>query len=97
MSPIARVAAVLLLAALVLPAALAACPLCKDATPDAESPGGSASLGRGFFYSILLMIAVPWTAVATVAFLIFRRRRRDRGAEPPGGVAFLPESHGVES
>ena len=97
MSPIARVAAVLLLAALVLPAALSACPLCKDATADAESPGGSASLGRGFYYSILLMIAVPWTAVGTVAFLIFRRRRRDRGAEPSGGVAFLPESHGVES
>lgn len=97
MSPIARVAAVLLLAALVLPAALSACPLCKDATPDAESPGGSASLGRGFYYSILLMIAVPWTAVGTVAFLIFRRRRRARGAEPSGVVAFLPESRGVES
>lgn len=97
MSPIARVAAVLLLAALVLPAALSACPLCKDATPDTESPGGSASLGRGFYYSILLMIAVPWTAVGTVAFLIFRRRRRARGAEPSGGVAFLPESRGVES
>jgi len=97
MSPIARVAAVLLLAALVLPAALSACPLCKDATADAESPGGSASLGRGFYYSILLMIAVPWTAVGTVAFLIFRRRRRDRGAEQSGVVAFLPESRGVES
>jgi len=97
MSPIARAAAVLLLAALVLPAALSACPLCKDATPDAQSPGGSASLGRGFYYSILLMIAVPWTAVGTVAFLIFRRRRRDRGAEPSGVAAFVPESHGVES
>lgn len=97
MSPIARAAAVLLLAALVLPAALSACPLCKDATPDAESPGGSASLGRGFYYSILLMIAVPWTAVGTVAFLIFRRRRRDRGGEPSGVVALLPESRGVES
>jgi hypothetical protein len=92
-----RVAAVLLLVAFLLPAALSACPLCKDATPDAEYPGGSASLGRGFYYSILLMIAVPWTAVATVAFLIFRRRRRERGAAPSGVVAFLPESRGVES
>jgi heme/copper-type cytochrome/quinol oxidase subunit 2 len=97
MSPIARAAVVILLAALVLPAALSACPLCKDATPDAQTPGGSASLGRGFYYSILLMIAVPWTAVGTVAFLIFRRRRRDRSAEPSGVVAFLPESRGVES
>ena len=97
MSPIVRVAAVLLLAALVLPAALSACPLCKDATPDAEYPGGSASLGRGFYYSILLMIAVPWTAVGTVAFLIFRRRRREKGAAPAQVVPFLPESRGVES
>ena len=92
----ARVAAVILLAVLVLPAVLSACPLCKDATPDAEYPGGSASLGRGFYYSILLMIAVPWTAVGTVAFLIFRRRRRDKLAAIAHGVPFLPESRGVE-
>jgi heme/copper-type cytochrome/quinol oxidase subunit 2 len=97
MSPIARVAAIFLVVALVLPALLSACPLCKDATPDAEYPGGSASLGRGFYYSILLMIAVPWTAVGTVAFLIFRRRRRERGAAPARVVPFLPESRGVES
>lgn len=92
-----RVAAVLLLVAFLLPAALSACPLCKDATPDAEYPGGSASLGRGFYYSILLMIAVPWTAVSTVAFLIFRRRRREKGTAPAHVVPFLPESRGVES
>jgi hypothetical protein len=74
MSPMARVAVILVLAVLLLPALLSACPLCKEA--EADTPGGSASLGRGFYYSILLMIAVPWTAVGTVAFLIFRKRRR---------------------
>ncbi|HMA17756.1 MAG TPA: hypothetical protein VKS03_04880 [Thermoanaerobaculia bacterium] len=74
MSRAARVVAVLVLAALLLPALASACPLCKEA--EADTPGGSASLGRGFYYSILLMIAAPWTAVGTVAFLIFRRRRR---------------------
>ena len=97
MSPIVRVAAVLLLAALVLPAVLSACPLCKDATPDAEYPGGSASLGRGFYYSILLMIAVPWTAVGTVAFLIFRRRRRERTALSTGVSRLVPDSRGARS
>jgi cytochrome bd-type quinol oxidase subunit 2 len=92
----ARIAALLLLIVVLLPAVLSACPLCKDATPDAEYPGGSASLGRGFYYSILLMIAVPWTAVGTVAFLIFRRRRREKGAAPARVVSFLPESRGVE-
>lgn len=83
---LARVAAVLLLAALLLPALAAACPLCKEA--EADTPGGSASLGRGFYYSILLMIAAPWTAVGTVAFLIFRKRRRDHAALP--GTAPAP-------
>lgn len=85
MSPIGRVAALLLLAALLLPALAAACPLCKDA--EADTPGGSASLGRGFYYSILLMIAVPWTAVGTVAFLIFRRRREQAAKERHNSVA----------
>lgn len=85
MALLPRVAALLVLAALLLPAVLSGCPLCKDATSDADTPGGSASLGRGFFYSILLMIATPWLAVGTVAYLIFRRRRRERAAigQPP--------------
>jgi heme/copper-type cytochrome/quinol oxidase subunit 2 len=98
MSPIARVAVVLVLAALLLPALLSACPLCKEA--EADTPGGSASLGRGFYYSILLMIAVPWTAVGTVAFLIFRKRRRDRSAIPLNAsspVELVPEPPGARS
>jgi hypothetical protein len=79
---IACVALVLFVAALVLPAVAAACPNCADAKSDSEYPGGSASLGAGFYYSILLMIAVPWTAISTVAFLIYRRQRRLRLAAP---------------
>ena len=80
MSLASRVLAVFLVLAVLLPAALAACPLCKDATSDADAPGGSAGLGRGFYYSILLMIAAPWTAVGTVALLIVRKRRRETHA-----------------
>jgi cytochrome bd-type quinol oxidase subunit 2 len=106
MTSFARVAVLLVVAALLLPAVVSACPLCKEATSDADTAGGSASLGRGFFYSILLMIATPWIAVGTVAFLIFRRRRRERGALPavvsrlpgggPGGPA-LPQAPGARS
>jgi hypothetical protein len=84
--PAARILLVLFVVALVLPAVAAACPDCKDAKADGEYPGGSASLGLGFYYSILLMIAVPWTAISTVAFLIYRKHRRLRlqasGARP---------------
>jgi heme/copper-type cytochrome/quinol oxidase subunit 2 len=71
-----RPVAILLSAAavLLLPVVLSACPLCKDAVDN--TPGGSAALGRGFYWSILLMIAVPWTAVGTVAYMIWRKRRR---------------------
>ena len=75
MKLIGKVALVTLIVALVLPAVAAACPNCKDAVADGEYPGGSASLGHGFYYSILLMIAVPWAAVATIAFLIYRKQR----------------------
>lgn len=97
MNRVLRIAAILALAAILVPALVAACPLCKEA--EADTPGGSASLGRGFYYSILLMIAVPWTAVGTVAFLIFRKRRRDRAAVPtPAAVArILPDSGGARS
>jgi hypothetical protein len=71
-----RILLVMLVVALVLPAVAAACPDCKEAKADGEYPGGSASLGLGFYYSILLMIAVPWTAVSTIAFLIYRKQRR---------------------
>ncbi len=72
----AKVLVVLLVVALVWPAVASACPNCKDAVADGEYPGGAASLGHGFYYSILLLIAVPWTAVLTVAFLIYRKQRR---------------------
>jgi hypothetical protein len=76
----ARVVLVLVLAAVLLPAIAGACPTCKDASSDAETPGGSANLGRGFFWSILLMIAAPFTAVGGVAAVILRKRRRQSGA-----------------
>lgn len=78
MKTVAKVLIVLLVVAVMLPAVAAACPNCKDAVADGEYPGGAASLGHGFYYSILLLIAVPWTAVLTVAFLIYRKQRRLR-------------------
>jgi hypothetical protein len=97
MSRFLRVAALVIVAAVVFTALASACPLCKEA--EADTPGGTVGFGRGIYYSILLMIAVPWTAVGTVAFLIFRKRRRDRAAmaPQPGVARLVPDPRGTPS
>jgi hypothetical protein len=50
------------------PSALA-CPLCKDAV---AQTGGLAS---GFFWSILLMLAVPFVVVGVIGGLIVKSQR----------------------
>jgi heme/copper-type cytochrome/quinol oxidase subunit 2 len=65
---------VIVLAAVLLPALLAACPLCKDAEPSNSVAG--TNMWRGMYWSILLMIAVPFSAVGGVIVAILRARRR---------------------
>jgi hypothetical protein len=103
MLPATRVILVVLLAAMLLPALAGACPLCKDAKSDTDYPGGAASLPRGFYYSILLMVAAPFTVVGGLAFRIYlARRRTPSGAAveaaapsslPPPGL--VPDSRGA--
>jgi hypothetical protein len=76
-------AALVLLA--ILPAVLSACPLCKDALEDPSS-GVPNQLGRGFYYSILLMVSAPFVVVGALFLKISRRRRR----QPAGGAAAAP-------
>lgn len=87
-SPAARafVAAVLLLA--VLTAVAAACPLCKE---DVAESGPS--MWRGMFWSILLMMSMPFAAVGTVIFLV--RRGRRKGA-PAGIRTPTPTAEGTQ-
>ena len=80
---------IVLIALLVLPAAASACPLCKEAKADTDYPGGTASLPRGFYYSILLMVSAPFAVVGGLALKIYRSRRRtarpeDLVPDPPG-------------
>jgi len=62
------------LAWIVLPALLSACPLCKEAQPSNAVAG--TDMWRGMYWSILLMIAVPFGVVASVIVAIVRARRR---------------------
>ncbi len=52
-------------------ARLLACPLCKDSLP--------AGMARGFYWSILLMLAVPTLVVAAIAGVLWRARLKRRG------------------
>ncbi len=85
----ARVALVVLLVAVLLPALASACPLCKDAKSDTDYPGGTASLSSGFYYSILLMVAAPFLVVGGLILRIALARRRaasPAAAAPAGPV-----------
>jgi uncharacterized membrane protein len=72
--------AVALVVLALVPALLAACPLCKDAVADGEYPGGGASLGLGFYYSILLMVSAPFVVVGLLFYRIARARKRRNAA-----------------
>jgi hypothetical protein len=61
------------------PAPAPACPNCKEAIA-AQNPEEAQRLKSGYFYSILLMIAMPATLLGTGAFVIARAVRR--GALP---------------
>ena len=89
-----RVLSTALSAILLLPAALSACPLCKDAL---EDPGGVPNqVGKGFYYSILLMMSAPFLLVGGLILKIFLARRRARASEAaPEHAALVPEPPGA--
>lgn len=90
----ARILLVLVLVSVLLPALAGACPLCKDAKSDTDYPGGAASLPKGFYYSILLMVSAPFAVVGGLALrIVYARRRAISGAVPaPAGATPVPAS-----
>jgi heme/copper-type cytochrome/quinol oxidase subunit 2 len=92
-----RIAALVLLVAILVPALAAACPLCKEAASDADKPG-SASMWRGMYWSILLMVSMPFAMVGGLVLMVVRARRRREAAlpRPPAPLTF-PESGGAGS
>jgi hypothetical protein len=92
-----RIALVVLLAAVLLPALASACPLCKDAKADTDYAGGTASLPHGFYYSILLMVSAPFLVVGGLVLRIWLARRR--AAPTPAGAPparLVPDSRGAQ-
>jgi hypothetical protein len=100
-----RIAAVVILAAVLLPAVAAACPLCKDAKSNTDYPGGSASLPKGFYYSILFMVSAPFVVMGGLVLRIYLARRRLRAQPTPvpetadgaSAAPLLPDPRGARS
>jgi hypothetical protein len=100
----ARIALVVVLAAVLVPAFASACPLCKDAKADTDYAGGTASLPHGFYYSILLMVSAPFLVVGGLIFRIWLARRRlapiaaaESASSPAASPArrLVPDSRGA--
>jgi heme/copper-type cytochrome/quinol oxidase subunit 2 len=66
----------------VLAAEALGCPNCKDAV-DTSDPEGL-NLARGYFYSILLMLAMPFTLVSSFGAYVWREMRRQKAAAAAG-------------
>mgnify|MGYP006292360399 CR=1 FL=1 len=71
----------------------AACPTCKDGVAEADPEG--MNVARGYFYSILLMLGMPFTLAGTFGVYVWRemrRQERERLRAGQGGtpVAVLP-------
>jgi hypothetical protein len=70
-----------------------ACPLCADNLANDVYGKNPTQLGRGFFWSIIFMMALPFVTVGVVAarILIARRRRLRAAPEPAPGIA-IPDA-----
>jgi len=76
--PLLLVGVVILLMTLLMTNDVLACPTCKDGL--AESDPASQAQARGFFYSILFMMAMPFVILGTLgsaAYLSIQRARED--------------------
>jgi hypothetical protein len=58
------------------------CPNCKDAVNTSDPDG--LNVARGYFYSILLMLAMPFTLVGSFGCYVWREMRRQQ-REQSGG------------
>ncbi len=64
----------------------AACPSCKAALA-AGGDTDQANLVRGFFWSILFMLSMPFTLLGTFSFVMYRAVKRARAAEAANQLA----------
>jgi len=57
------------------------CPNCKDAVNTSDPEG--LNLARGYFYSILIMLAMPCTLISSFGIYVWREMQRQKRAGLP--------------
>ena len=69
------------------------CPTCKDGLQAADSEG--VNIARGYFYSILLMIAMPFTLAGSFGLYVWREMRRQQHVESSDATNIVVPVTGV--
>jgi hypothetical protein len=77
-----RIPPAVLVVAFLAVADACACPNCKDAVNTSDPDG--LNLARGYFYSILLMLAMPFTLAGSFGAYVWREMRRQKAAAAAG-------------
>ncbi len=75
---------VTLVAAVVVAADAFGCPNCKDGVNTSDPAG--LNMARGYFYSILFMLAMPFTLAGSFGAYVWREMRRQKRAEQLGAA-----------
>jgi len=76
MKPSTRILVLALAVGLVAAADALGCPNCKDGVNTSDPDG--LNIARGDFYSIILMLAMPFTLVGTFGCYVWREMRRQQ-------------------
>jgi len=78
----AAIRSLFLLAAVAIAATAASealgCPNCKDAVNTSDPEG--LNVARGYFYSILIMLAMPFTLISSFGIYVWREMQRQKRA-----------------
>ena len=75
-------AAVAILFLVLLTGEALGCPTCKDGVAESDPEG--MNLARGYFYSILIMLAMPFTLAGSFGAYVWREMRRQEKARLEG-------------
>ena len=67
------------------------CPNCKDAVNTSDPEG--LNLARGYFYSILIMLAMPCTLISSFGIYVWREMQRQKraGLSPTAQTGAYPD------